>query len=284
MIEIHGHRGFRGRWPENTLVGFLNAINAGATGLEMDVVVSADKQLVVSHEPWMAHTICLDISGNEIPETEEKSHNFYKMAYGQIRLYNCGSKQNPSFPEQTLAPATKPLLKEVIEAAKAKIAGTGRQITYNIEIKSSPEEEGEFYPSPEEFVRLLLNQLALFSLPGNRVLVQSFDHRILQEMKRQAPDYVLGLLVEKDDSCQLAIERLGFMPHYLNPFYLLVTSELISFCQRNSLKILPWTLNSEADMLQLLQLGVTGLITDFPDKAAVIAHEFRKTKNNRVGL
>ncbi|MFM9986247.1 MAG: glycerophosphodiester phosphodiesterase family protein, partial [Flavobacteriales bacterium] len=89
-FDIQGHRGARGLKPENTIPAFLTALDSGVTTLELDVVITKDKEVIVSHEPWMSSAICSDPSGKPVSEKEEKKYNMYKMTYGQIKQFDCG--------------------------------------------------------------------------------------------------------------------------------------------------------------------------------------------------
>src|SRR5688500_119603 len=99
-FDVQGHRGARGLKPENTIPGFLLAIDSGVTTIELDVVVTRDKQVVVSHEPWMSVSICLDPAGSPLQPKDEKKKNIYQMTYEQVRQFDCGSLGNKNFPEQ----------------------------------------------------------------------------------------------------------------------------------------------------------------------------------------
>ena len=88
-FDIQGHRGARGLKPENTVPAFLMALDSGVTTIELDVVITKDKQVVVSHEPWMSSEICLDPTGNVIPRKEELKHNIYQMNYDDVKQYDC---------------------------------------------------------------------------------------------------------------------------------------------------------------------------------------------------
>ncbi len=278
MIQIYGHRGFRGRWPENTLTGFLEAIKAGATGVELDVVLSKDRQVVVSHEPWMSHKICLVPNKKTITESGEKDHNLYNLTYGQIKQYDCGSKNNPCFPEQVSVSASKPLLREVLQAVEGKNRLVANQILVIIEVKYSESEKHVFYAPPEEYARVLVNEIREANLPVSHIMVQSFSEEILQEMKKQAPEITLGLLTEEKSDPEKLIQQLGFLPQYFNPKHVLVTEQLLSFCRSQRIKILPWTVNTAPEMRRLIRMGVCGLITDYPDIGAKVAASVNKEK------
>jgi glycerophosphoryl diester phosphodiesterase len=110
QIDIQGHRGARGILPENSIPGFLAALDSGATTIEIDVVVSKDGLIVVSHEPYMNHDICLDREGNRINKSEGKEHNIYQYNYDEIKKFDCGSIGNPNFPEQLKIKVSKPFI------------------------------------------------------------------------------------------------------------------------------------------------------------------------------
>src|SRR6267378_2929220 len=120
-FDIQGHRGARGLKPENTIPAFLTALDTGVTTLEMDVIVTRDKQVVVSHEPWMSAAICSDRAGKPINEKEEKKYNLYRMTYEEVKQFDCGSRGNVKFPEQEKMYAAKPLLSDVMVAVENHI-------------------------------------------------------------------------------------------------------------------------------------------------------------------
>ncbi|WP_304037525.1 glycerophosphodiester phosphodiesterase family protein, partial [Mesonia mobilis] len=99
-VEIHGHRGDRGHFPENSIPAFLSALQKGVDVIEMDVVISKDKKVVVSHEPFMASLYMLQPNGKSILKNEEKNFNLYQMDYEVIKQFDGGSKINPKFLQQ----------------------------------------------------------------------------------------------------------------------------------------------------------------------------------------
>ena len=157
-FDVQGHRGARGLMPENTIPAFLMAIDTGVTTIELDLAITKDKQVIVSHEGWMSSHICLDPQGKSIDAKNELKHNIYQMTYAQVKLYDCGSKGNARFPHQHKMPATKPLLVDVILAVENYIKGHALyEVDYNIEIKSEPEGDNKFHPKPQEFSDLVFN-------------------------------------------------------------------------------------------------------------------------------
>jgi glycerophosphoryl diester phosphodiesterase len=267
QVQIHGHRGARGLFPENTITAFIEAVKLGVRTLEMDVVVSKDLKVVVSHEEWMNEAFCLQPNGNVIELNSKEKYNLYKMNYGEIASYDCGSKVNPEFPFQKNSPEHKPLLSDVINTVESYTKNNNLpEVTYNIEIKSELFGDHIFHPEPSVFVQLVLNELELHPI-NNRFILQSFDVRILQEIKKIKSDIVIGLLVENYDSLQTNLKRLGFIPNMYNPEFPLVTPELIKELHHKNIQIIPWTVNEITDMKNLITMGVDGIITDYPNRA-----------------
>jgi glycerophosphoryl diester phosphodiesterase len=117
-FDLQGHRGARGLMPENTIPAFLEALNYGVTTLELDVVITKDGEVLVSHEPYMSHEMCLKPTGETISAEEAAKYNIYKMTYAETQQFDCGMKPHPRFPEQKKIKATKPLLRNVVAASR----------------------------------------------------------------------------------------------------------------------------------------------------------------------
>lgn len=264
-FDLQGHRGARGLAPENTVQAFKKAIELGVNTLELDLAVTKDNQIVVSHEPWMNSDICLDTNGNSIDKAREKSFNIYQMTYKEVKSYDCGSKYNPAFPEQSLESAYKPLLKEVLHMADSLSKHSGRDITYNIEIKSLPQGDLLFHPKPADFVILVMNLLQK-ETDLDKVTLQSFDFRILKEINTAYPEVTLAALVY-DKGMDDALSELGFVPEIYSPYFPLVSEDLVNEAHKMGMKVIPWTVNETEQMKMLLNYGVDGLITDYPDRA-----------------
>ncbi len=273
-FDLQGHRGARGLMPENTIPAFLKALELGVTTLEMDVVISADSQVVVSHDPWFSPEICTLPSGEPIPDAAAHTYRLFEMTYAEIARFDCGSRGHPRFPRQQKMKIAKPLLRDVIRTAEAYVAQHGRApVYYNIETKSSPAGDGRFHPPPEVFVRLLHDVLIEAGIT-ERAIVQSFDVRTLQATRRRDPSLRLALLVEAQDDPGFAVnlEHLGFTPAIYSPDYHLVDAALIEAAHARGIEVIPWTVNTPEEMQRLRTLGVDGLITDYPDVAVKLFH------------
>jgi len=270
VFDLQGHRGARGLAPENTIPSFLKALEYGVNTLECDVVVSKDKRIVVSHEPWFSHEISTAPDGTPINAATEKQFNIYEMSYNEILRFDVGKRGHARFPRQQPMPAVKPLLSEVFREVDAYCLRHNLQpVRFNIEIKSTPEGDGKFHPAPEEFAKLLYNELQQADIIA-RATVQSFDVRALQAMHKLDSTLSLALLVENTMSLRENLQRLGFTPDIYSPYYRLVNAELVAQVHQRGMKLIPWTVNSLSDMKALLELGVDGLITDYPDSASTI--------------
>ena len=267
-IEIHGHRGFRGHFPENTLTAFKEAAKLGVDAIELDVVISKDSQVVVSHEPWFNYKICSE--PDDKPVKARKQHNLYKLTYAEIKQFDCGKRGNKNFPQQAAIPEYKPLLKDVIESIERFTKENNLPpIHYNIEIKSMKIGDGKWHPQPAVIAKLVMNVLDRYAI-NDRVLIQSFDVRSLQEVHKITPDIKIGLLIANTGSVQHNIKKLGFTPYAYNPALKLVKAKTIKEAHEYGCKVIVWTVNSESDMKKLIKLGVDGLISDYPNIALML--------------
>lgn len=269
-FEIEGHRGARGLVPENTIPSFIKAIELGATTVELDVVISKDKKIVVSHDYWFSSVISLDKNGNRIPAEKQKDFNLYQMDYSEIKLYDVGSIGNKEFPEQEKMKVVKPLLKEVFKAVnnytkKHKL----KPVRINIEIKSGPQTDNIFHPPPATIAKMVYDEIFANKME-KQVIVQSFDVRPLQELRKMPKQLPLALLVGNKDGIEKNLELLGFLPGTYSPHFSLVDEQTVKFCHQKGIKIIPWTVNEISDMEKMRNLKVDGIITDFPNRLVQI--------------
>ncbi len=263
-MDWQGHRGARGLYPENTIGAMKEALKfPEVTTLELDVVVSKDGEVVVSHEPWMGAEICLDLKGQPV---QERAINMYKLTYKQIAQYDCGSKIHPRFPEQKKLKESKPLLRTLLKEMEQVIQASGRKIEYNIEIKSTVEDEKEgFQPSVIDFTDKVVKVIA-DSVGFRRVYIQSFDWRVLKYLHKAYPDYKTVALIEEAYEPESALKALGFNPSVFSPYFKNLTAEHVKFFRKKGIMVVPWTVNEVADMKSVLRLGVDGIITDYPNR------------------
>lgn len=266
-LDVQGHRGARGLLPENTIPAFIRAIDEGVKTLELDVVITKDKKVLVSHEPYMSASICSKPDGSSISAEESKALNIYEMTFEQIKSYDCGSKGNARFPKQKKMVVSKPLLSDLISEVEAYLQIKGLpKVAYNIELKSSAEGDDIFHPGIEEF-SAIVNDLLMSSLPIERFNVQSFDFRMLKHWHKAYPKVRLAALVENGKGVEANLRELGFTPSIYSPYHILLNNEMVELCHKKKMKVIPWTVNERSAMERLVKMGVDGIITDFPDRA-----------------
>ncbi|WP_236638710.1 glycerophosphodiester phosphodiesterase family protein [Leeuwenhoekiella aestuarii] len=264
-IHVQGHRGERGNLPENSIPAFLGALRKGVDVLELDVVISKDKKVVVSHEPVMLPLYMSTPKGDSIPQGDAEKYNLYEMDYAEIKQFDGGSKGNVRFPKQQKLKTYKPLLSEVFDTVAATIKAENlKPVKFNIEIKSIPEEYGVFQPEPREFVDLVM-QVIQQSKAEDLVNIQSFDTQILEVMHNQYPDIELAYLVE-NGKFQNNLKQLSFTPEIYSPYFKLLDSAEVNKIHEASLKVIPWTVNEPEDIDAVIMLQVDGIITDYPER------------------
>lgn len=273
--EVHGHRGCRGLLPENTLPAFLHALALGVDVLELDVVISADQQVVISHEPWLAARLGRGPTGERLDSQHEQAHNIYHLPYATIQQCAVGEWPHPDFPAQQPHPSYRPLLREMLRTVEAACQRLGRPpVGYSIELKSTPEGDGIFHPAPARFVELVLAEVRAAAVQARTTLL-SFDARILQAARQQAPAQALCLLNETPASVTELFERLGFVPDVFGSDYQLLSLALLQELSATypQLRVVPWTVNELPDLRQALQWGVSGITTDYPDRLLGLLRE-----------
>lgn len=259
-ILVHGHRGARARRPENTIPAFEYAISIGADVLELDMAVTKDNVIVVSHDPYLHPPVCV---GPGFKAT------IRELTLAQVREWDCGRIQNPHFWKQTPIPGTKmPTLDEVFDLAPRG------NFWFNIETKSFPDHP-ELTPPPDDFARMVLEIVRKHKLE-DRVLLQSFDFRTLRAMAKIAPEIKRVALWEGDNRSFVSIASEAGAS-IVSPDFKLVTPEKVREAHVASLQVVPWTADSQGDWEKLIDAHVDAIITD--DPAELIA--YLKKKNLR---
>ena len=273
-FDLQGHRGARGLLPENTIPGFLIAIDHGVNTIEFDLVVTKDRQLLVSHEPWFHHHISTKPDGTPVTPEEQMEFNIFEMTYEETRQFDVGKRGHVNFPEQQPMEVTKPLMRDAIRAIEVYVEQQGfAPVFYNIETKSNPDLYGIMYPYPEEYAQLLYDELIFLNQEFDlldRIIIQSFDPATLIQLRGLNDRIAQAILVSGDDSIQKLIDALGYTPEIWSPNYRYVTREIVTDAHTRGMKVIPWTVNNIAEMRLLLEMNVDGIITDYPDSAAVL--------------
>lgn len=266
-INYQAHRGGRGLMPENTIPAMLSVMdNNKVTTLEMDLAITKDKQVVVSHDPVLNPIITTKPDGTFIKASAISENVIYQMNYEQLQKFDVGLKFHPGFPQQKKLSVAIPTLSDLIDSVEIKGAQIGRKMLYNIEIKSVEGKDIMEHPAPDEFVDLVVNLIKQKNII-NRTTIQSFDIRPLKVLHQKYPSIQLAYLVEGKNTgdVKMKLDLLGFTPTIYSPEYKYVTKETVDYCHAHKMKIIPWTVNTKKDIDALIALGVDGLITDYPN-------------------
>ena len=267
-IELIGHRGATGLVPENTIPGFKKALEYNVDAIELDVVISGDDQVVVSHEPWFRHDICLTPEGDSISVDSQKDYLIYKMDYDQIAKYDCGSLQRPGYPNQENKPLAKPLLTEVIREIETHITENDLEpVGYKIEIKSKSSwySNDEIQPSPDQTVKMV-HKVLLKEGITDRVNILAFNAQVLNEYEQiDASIPRVYLMPKRKKVLDENLSELNSLPDVYAPNYTLVDSNLVEQVHKKGMRLIPWTVNNYKDMVKLVNLGVDGIISDYPN-------------------
>ncbi|MFT3743712.1 MAG: glycerophosphodiester phosphodiesterase family protein [Pyrinomonadaceae bacterium] len=270
-FSIEGHRGARGYLPENTIPSFKKALEQGADTLELDVVVTKDGKLVVSHEAWFNPIISLDPNGDRIAPEKQRDNNIYKMTYEEVKKYDVGSIGNKDFPLQEKMKVVKPLLSELFaEISKFVKERKMPKPRYNVEIKTEGVAGDDvFHPKMDILAKLVFDEIKKGKMLDH-VIVQSFDVRPLKEMRKLDPKLPLALLVGNKDGVEKNLEALGFNPDTYSPHYGLIDAASVAMLKAKGIKIVPWTVNEVADIERMKTFDLDGIITDYPDRAVKV--------------
>jgi len=244
---VHGHRGARAVRPENTLAAFEYAIQAGVDVLELDMAVTRDNVVVVSHDLVLNPKFCRGPAG--------LSRVIRELTLADLRQWDCGSLRNPDYPrQQPVAGARVPSLDEVFALAPRGA------FDFNIETKI-PHGQERYAPPPDEFARLVRDVVRRHKLE-KRVILQSFDFRTLRAMKTLAPEIRLAALIETDRDFVAAAREAG--APIISPQFRLVTPAKVKAAHDAGLQVIPWTPNRAEDWKKMLDAGVDAIITDDP--------------------
>jgi glycerophosphoryl diester phosphodiesterase len=293
-IDLQGHRGARGLLAENTLPSFALALQMEVTTLELDVVVTQDDELVISHDPALNPDITRDAQGRFLGS---KGPDIRQLTFEQLQSYDVG-RINPTTRYSQIFPAQKgqdgvriPRLKDLFELVKNQ---GNTQVKFAIETKITPQRPDQT-PEPERFVQLLLQEIKAHGM-SERVQILSFDWRTLQAVQKTAPGmptvYITAQLAALDNlgikSGQPSAWTAGFqhaqhgsVPKMIkaaggshwSSFWRELDAQKVREAQSLGLKVLAWTVNDRQSMGQMLDLGVDGLVTDRPDIAAELLKE-----------
>jgi glycerophosphoryl diester phosphodiesterase len=293
-FDLQGHRGARGLAPENTLAAFSRALAIGVTTLETDLAVTRDDVLVIAHDPVLNPNLVRGTDGRWIsaPGPAIRTLTLQELKRYDIGRIDPASRYAQQFPQQVAADGERfPTLVEVFALARA----SGKPVRFNIETKLRPTHPDETVDAVT-FARLAVAAVREANL-ADRVTVQSFDWRTLREVRRIGPEIATVCLTSEAeglDNVQRASaspspwlagldlrEHHGSLPRLVraagcatwSPNWRNVTPQLAQEARALGLKVVPWTVNERADMARLIDLGVDGIITDYPDRLRTVMAE-----------
>ncbi len=262
-FDKQAHRGGAGLMPENTILSAKNALNYGAT-IEMDLYMSKDSQLVVTHDPHIVSLYALYPDGRPVPEEEAKKLVLSQMNYDEIKAFEIGLKPHPTYPQQKKVSAYIPLFSALIDSAEthARVNHLKRP-KYNIQAGPAYTITDEFRA---DFVKKMMNIIVGKKI-NKRSMFQTFDTGMLETMHRDYPGKIeISFLVGvSGKDLEKSLKRLTFKPDIYSPYFTIVTKEMVDQCHQLGIKIVPWTVNLKEDIEKLKAMGVDGIISDYPD-------------------
>ena len=262
-IDVQAHRGGAGLMPENTIPAMQHAIDLGVNTLEFDLQLSADGQVVVSHDSYFHPRYSTRPDGTLIQESDPKEY-LYTMPYDSIARYDVGLRPVKRWPDQVKLAVSKPLASELIDFAECYAK---KPVGYNIEIKSWPGEgEGTLWPDYKVFCDTCIPLLLSKNL-GRRLIVQCFDTRALNYMHAKWPKLILSYLTEGDEGGDIEklLGKLDFVPQWWSPESSVVTPENVAWCHKHGIGVVPWTVDDPDEMRRLVECGVEAIISNYPD-------------------
>jgi len=263
FIDVQAHRGGAGLMPENTIPAMKNALDLDVNTLEFDLQLSADGQVVVSHDNYFHPRYATRPDGSLVQEEDTKEY-LYTMPYDSIAKYDVGLRHVDRWPGQVKMAVCKPLASELIDFAEGYAK---KPVNYNIEIKSWPGEgEGTLWPEYHVFCDTCI-PLLLSKQLGDRLIVQCFDTRALNYMHATWPELTLSYLTEDYDGgdIEALLGKLDFVPQWWSPESSVVTPENVSWCHERGIGVVPWTVDDPAEMRRLVDCGVEAIISNYPD-------------------
>ena len=286
IVRLHGHRGARGIWPENTMFGFKNTLDLGVRVVELDILLTRDEIPVVTHNPTLMAATTRDEHGLWVQAEDLKISDF---TFEELRRFDvggirAGTAYGARYPEQAfLFGQAIPSFTEVLQLVGREVY---KDVWLNIEIKSTPLHPG-LTPPPAKLAHHVVHAIQDAGLQ-DRVIVQSFDWRVLREVAQIAPALARSHLTYLDcatpvmqpniyadspwmagtsvapDRADLCDVIAGMGGKIWSPFHEDITAQDVARAQALGLIVNAWTVNEIGDIDRVLAAGVDGIITDYP--------------------
>jgi len=247
--KIIGHRGDKANYTENTIAGFKSALEAdGVDGLELDVVVSKDKRILVSHDMFITDNLGI-------------KQYIHTVTYAELLALSARVNRNSVLPGKAY-----PLLEEVLKV----YAKQANKKVILLEIKALP--SLEMLPLSYSMLIEEIHGLLKTYQISDKCYIISFDYRFLVESKKQDANRKVGLILHRNlMPLSSIVEELGVSLLVMEREW--VTQEEVVAMQKKKVEIFTWTPNTEEEWDRLDKLGINGLITDKPRVLSLFAKE-----------
>ncbi|WP_395401938.1 glycerophosphodiester phosphodiesterase family protein [Arthrobacter sp. UC242_113] len=283
-FDLQSHRGGRGEWTEESLAAFGNSLKLGVSTLELDTHLTEDGKVIVWHDDTMQANKCADTAPatpND-PEFPYAGRRVAELSLAQIKTLNCGYAQLAGYPEQQVIESNRIAeLRDVFQLVRDYGA---KKIRFNVETKVEDGQAGG--EGAVALTKAVVTEIYMAGMSG-RTTVQSFDWSTLNYTKKIAPQLPVVALssgdawlqvgkpgaspelggIDIDDydgSLAKAAKALGY--DVISPTFRSVTPQMIAEAHEYGLPVIPWTVNTTADMARLMDIGVDGIITDYPTR------------------
>jgi len=278
-LDLQGHRGARGLRPENTWPAFQTAIDYKMTTLELDTVLTKDGKVIIHHDSETNPIICQNGDGSSIQKI-----NLYELTLAELKQLDCGTLQNPKFPEQVPVPGTKLITIDeffkLVADVEKKNGPKATQYLYNIETKFPNDSNSSVSEERMKLHVKTLIQSIEKAKTSKRVTLQSFYLPALKEaeamnpsIKRSAlfaPTYFQGLMIilgfGNSYRSEIIAKSEEIHANIISPYFLYVTPKFVATSHSKNLAVIPWTVNDPKEMKRLVECGVDGIISDYPNR------------------
>ncbi|WP_104138717.1 glycerophosphodiester phosphodiesterase family protein [Arthrobacter sp. ZGTC131] len=290
-FDLQSHRGGRGEWTEESLAAFGNSLKLGVTTLELDTHLTDDGKVIVWHDDTIQANKCVDTAAATPRDAEFPyvGDRVAELSLAQIKTLNCGFSQLTGYPEQQVIKGNKIAeLKDVYQLARNYDA---KKVRFNVETKVEAGKSGG--AGMEALTKAVVTEIYKAGM-SERTTVQSFDWSSLNLTKKIAPQLPLVALSSGD--AWLEVGKPGASPNLggididtyggslakaakaqgydvISPTFRSVTPQMIAEAHKLGLPVIPWTVNTTADMANLMDLGVDGIITDYPTRLRTLMEE-----------
>ena len=278
IVDVQAHRGGMGLYPEESLEAMLNAIDLGVNTLEMDLCVTKDKKVVLSHDKYFSHRLTTRPDGTPVLEGEPRAY-LWHMPYDSVALYDVGLRRSPDMPVQKPVATPKRLLTDVVDAVETYTKKHHlAPMNYNIEIKCDPDYdggiEGRDWPEYHEFTDICMAVLDSLGL-GDRLIIQTFDTRTLNYLNKAYPGHHLSYLVGGGcGTYEQFMGKLDFTPEWLSPAWQIMDKDMVTRAHADGMKIVTWTVDEKETMRQVIGMGVEAVISNYPDRLLEVVAEY----------